>query len=202
MNQRHTIKAIETRYGGCRFRSRLEARWACFFDALEIPWQYELEGFELGDGLRYLPDFYLPKHAVFVEVKPTLASLSRRDWDKLARFINHQNLLLVAGMPGAEQMYLFQLYRGVGDEGLLQELLEENFEDSESWSRFFLENFHDRLVVLAPNVVFFPRPADSESDNFQLWGFMCRSWRNTSERMLSQAASLARSARFEFGENP
>ena len=29
-----TAKAIETRYAGHRFRSRLEARWAVFFDAL------------------------------------------------------------------------------------------------------------------------------------------------------------------------
>lgn len=28
-----TIKPIETRYKGCRFRSRPEARWAVFFDA-------------------------------------------------------------------------------------------------------------------------------------------------------------------------
>jgi hypothetical protein len=29
------IKAIETSYKGYRFRSRLEARWAVFFDALD-----------------------------------------------------------------------------------------------------------------------------------------------------------------------
>ena len=29
------IKAIETRYKGCRFRSRLEARWAVAEDAIE-----------------------------------------------------------------------------------------------------------------------------------------------------------------------
>lgn len=53
------IKAIETHYAGCRFRSRLEARWAIFFDTLGIEWQYEPEGFELPSG-RYLPDFFLP----------------------------------------------------------------------------------------------------------------------------------------------
>jgi hypothetical protein len=30
------IKAIETRYKGYRFRSRLEARWSVFFDAMEL----------------------------------------------------------------------------------------------------------------------------------------------------------------------
>lgn len=53
------IKAIETRYKGYHFRSRLEARWAVFFDALGIEWQYEPEGFELPSG-KYLPDFFLP----------------------------------------------------------------------------------------------------------------------------------------------
>ena len=28
----YTIKAIPTTYAGVRFRSRLEARWAAFFD--------------------------------------------------------------------------------------------------------------------------------------------------------------------------
>ena len=54
------IKAIETEYNGYRFRSRLEARWAVFFDELGIKYQYEPEGFDL-DGTLYLPDFYLPE---------------------------------------------------------------------------------------------------------------------------------------------
>jgi hypothetical protein len=51
------IKAIETRYAGCRFRSRLEARWAVLFDALGFAWEYEPEGYELGELGWYLPDF-------------------------------------------------------------------------------------------------------------------------------------------------
>jgi hypothetical protein len=41
------IKPIETLYRGYRFRSRLEARWAVFFDVAGIPWRYEEEGFDL-----------------------------------------------------------------------------------------------------------------------------------------------------------
>ena len=52
------IKAIETVYNGYRFRSRLEARWAVFFDALGLEYEYEPEGFSLGAG-GYLPDFRL-----------------------------------------------------------------------------------------------------------------------------------------------
>ena len=53
------IKAIETVYKGYHFRSRLEARWAVFFDALGLEWEYEPEGFDLGDGIYYLPDFLI-----------------------------------------------------------------------------------------------------------------------------------------------
>lgn len=65
------IKPIETVYNGYRFRSRLEARWAVFFDASRIEYEYEPEGFMLNDGnIKYLPDFYLPKLGAFVEIKP------------------------------------------------------------------------------------------------------------------------------------
>lgn len=77
------IKAIETQYKGYRFRSRLEARWAVFFDALDIRWEYEPQGFEIGMGYddsddsqrhvrRYLPDFRLVDFKTWVEVKGSL----------------------------------------------------------------------------------------------------------------------------------
>lgn len=64
------LKAIETSYKGYRFRSRLEARWAVFFDALGVPYEYEKEGFDLGAAGRYLPDFWLPKQRTWLEIKP------------------------------------------------------------------------------------------------------------------------------------
>ncbi len=93
------MKPIETKYKGCRFRSRLEARWAVFFDALGIKWRYEPEGFIMrfdykafaaewkkepfkevipplptfkqlhGKEYRYLPDFYLPELDYWIEIK-------------------------------------------------------------------------------------------------------------------------------------
>jgi hypothetical protein len=54
-----TVATIATTYRGTVFRSRLEARWAVFFDRLGVRWEYEAEGFELPDG-PYLPDFLLP----------------------------------------------------------------------------------------------------------------------------------------------
>ena len=62
------IKAIETYYKGYRFRSRLEARWAVFFDALGVRYEYEPEGYYTQYG-GYLPDFFLPGSSCFVEIK-------------------------------------------------------------------------------------------------------------------------------------
>ena len=69
------LKIKDTYYKGYRFRSRLEARWAVFLDACGVDWEYEPEGYDLGKGMSYLPDFKI--HGVvgrdggdlFVEVK-------------------------------------------------------------------------------------------------------------------------------------
>jgi hypothetical protein len=63
------IQALETTYKGTRFRSRLEARWAVFFDALGIKWEYEPQGYLTSQG-PYLPDFWFPQTHMFGEVKP------------------------------------------------------------------------------------------------------------------------------------
>jgi hypothetical protein len=88
------IKAIETKYKGYRFRSRLEARWAVFFDSLGIEWEYEKEGYQVGGGRWYLPDFYLPKWGQWVEVKGDPEAL---DPDLLADAVDYGR-----GLPGLE----------------------------------------------------------------------------------------------------
>ena len=97
---------IQTRYGGYKFRSRLEARWAVFFDALKIEYEYEPEGFDI-DGKWYLPDFRLhlsmPINSqgdrvawqVWVECKP----ITERQW-----LDEHLSLLVkVADLTGAKE---------------------------------------------------------------------------------------------------
>ncbi len=81
------LKPIETRYAGCRFRSRLEARWAVFFDRAGIQWEYEPEGFELPSGARYLPDFWLPESRAWFEVKGDTPTERARD--VLCEFAQH-----------------------------------------------------------------------------------------------------------------
>lgn len=73
-----------TKYAGITFRSRLEARWAVFFDALGISWEYEPETFTRQEyGIpQYTPDFSIQlvgSPMFYVEVKPTTeAVLARR----------------------------------------------------------------------------------------------------------------------------
>jgi hypothetical protein len=128
------IKAIETAYKGYNFRSRLEARWAVFFDALGIEWEYEPEGFEFEDGTRYLPDFLLKKGSkhtaeslsgrefsnvvesllladtrVYVEIKGTQPT--SEELEKLEKLCigTATNCYLYAGAPGKQETY-FSLF--------------------------------------------------------------------------------------------
>lgn len=73
-----TTKPIMTLYEGVYFRSRLEARWARFFDSLEEPWLYESEGFDIPRMGYYLPDFYLPRSKTWLEIKPVAPSTTEQ----------------------------------------------------------------------------------------------------------------------------
>ena len=107
------MRAIETRYKGRLFRSRLEARYAVLFDALHIEWDYEPEGFEFDDGMRYLPDFWLkdrkqPLQGGWVEVKgqtPMPQEVLRMRL--LANASRHFGAIL-CGSPERVEVYLFE----------------------------------------------------------------------------------------------
>jgi len=62
------IKNIETEYNGLKFRSKLEAMHAKFFDKHGIKWIYEPHIIEYSEG-EYLPDFYFPEIKCYFEVK-------------------------------------------------------------------------------------------------------------------------------------
>jgi hypothetical protein len=118
------IKAIETQYNGYRFRSRLEARWAVFFDTLGITYEYEKEGYDL-DGTWYLPDFWLPDLKLWVETKGELTWIRRNAWQHkdgswytvdespelqlCEKFKEHQEwpMACIVGYPGAERIYFY-----------------------------------------------------------------------------------------------
>jgi hypothetical protein len=65
-------RGLPASYNGTLYRSHLEARWAIFFDKLDIKARYEPQGFDLGDGTLYLPDFVIfgALGTLWAEVKP------------------------------------------------------------------------------------------------------------------------------------
>ena len=66
-----TSRGIPTWHADVLFRSRGEARWALFFDELNLKWEYETQGFDT-DGHAYLPDFavFAACGTLWVEIKP------------------------------------------------------------------------------------------------------------------------------------
>jgi len=68
------MKSLQTQYAGYLFRSRLEARWAKYFNLMGIQFNYEPLGVQLESGKKYLPDFFLPSLNIFVECKGILTS--------------------------------------------------------------------------------------------------------------------------------
>ena len=104
------MKAIQTEYNNYKFRSRLEARWAVFFDSLSIDYLYEPEGFG-NEVARYLPDFHFqnglwvdgldtPLPNIRVEIKPNL-DLADAERTKIAEFLKQTDnyILLIGGDP-------------------------------------------------------------------------------------------------------
>ncbi len=93
------IQAIPTRYKGWFFRSRLEARWAVFFESMEIEFVYEIGPTRLTESIVYLPDFYFPCLDWYAEVKPFAFTPEER-WkvDALVQQTG-QGCLLLPGPP-------------------------------------------------------------------------------------------------------
>jgi hypothetical protein len=97
------LAPIETIYNGYRFRSRLEARWAIFFDESGVKYEYEKEGYDLGDAGWYLPDFYLPeiRDGVFIEVKPESFFSDSENYKKTEKLtlLTKKDSFIVCGDP-------------------------------------------------------------------------------------------------------
>jgi hypothetical protein len=134
-----TIKPIETVYKGYRFRSRLEARWAVFFDACGYKWEYEPEGFDLGDGIYYLPDFKIfgkddngDTNVFWVEVKPSEGGLSDpkvesfqeaiRNNDNGEPCVGYGDFIILDGPPDHKLYYGTLEYAGGGRQWLMEPL--------------------------------------------------------------------------------
>ena len=68
------IPAKPTAYDGTTYRSKLEAKWAVFFDALGAEVEYEPFQIEASNGVRWTPDFFIFSgvfnETYVVEIKP------------------------------------------------------------------------------------------------------------------------------------
>lgn len=92
------MRALPTVYRGTTFRSKLEADWAAYFDYVGISWAYEPEAFILKNGAKYLPDFYLSKSGIFVEVRGSL----ERSLKRPALFLKESKRDLLIALPAGQ----------------------------------------------------------------------------------------------------
>lgn len=108
-------KPIQTRYGGRLFRSRLEARYAVFFDGIKLAWEYEPEGFEFPSGERYLPDFYFKQIRMWGEVKPDFQTFEAEN--KAAAFVvaTGYSALFLDGPPACRSYFGFHKFQNIAD---------------------------------------------------------------------------------------
>lgn len=96
---RPPFKAIETRYDGYKFRSRLEARWATFFNELDIEYHYEPEGYVL-NGEPYLPDFWIPEWECFIEIKGQMPTIQEHEKARLLALYTQKEVAVIYGNIG------------------------------------------------------------------------------------------------------
>ena len=190
------MKSIQTEYKGYLFRSRLEARWAVFFDASGVRWEYEPEGYDLGDGIYYLPDFLL--HGVdgrdggdlYVEVK---GNMTPADAEKILRFIER------GGREGKYGKYKnATLVVGNIPEGETADEIDWYISDHAYHGPApYLFNFE-----AIDGDHFAAHPGINKEGKFELFGddssYLCDQDPIATER----AYRLARQARFEHGEKP
>lgn len=182
------MKAIETLYNGYRFRSRLEARWAVFFDAIGIKYQYEPEGYEFTDGTKYLPDFFLPDANEYFEVK---GEMNSDDWHKIEMLENESGKPVAIGYSD----FTFQASQNYG-----QYILDGSCEDSwlckcgKCGHLYFLGSLGSWSC---------PSCGHYDGDNgfdVILYGDHTSRWNNP-EGQAKKALDQAKGARFEHGEN-
>lgn len=187
-----SIQPIETLYKGHRMRSRLEARWSVFFDALGLRWRYEPEGFELPGG-KYLPDFWVDGIG-WIEIKPTEPTTEERiRIAALAEGTGKPGFILGGTIPRSDMGYL--------EGGQAEDLTVEAFfsTGSHDWGYWFCicpqcekvgMEWQARSHRICGSVAHPEIPNGSDRGN------------NGNHPRIIAALDRARGARFEYGEKP
>jgi hypothetical protein len=196
VSARNPIKPIETSYRGYRFRSRLEARYAVYFDAIGIWWEYEKEGYDLG-GSRYLPDFWLPEVNMWAEVKPSaFTGEELMKVERLSLFTDASVVLLV-GPPAPHSYWCIRAStEPVGERDVPDDWYE-------MINSYVTTNLSDDPAILGviekTDVVLDSRYLD-EHRFYQNTGFCPETSDLSSDPRIMDAVYASRGARFEFGE--
>lgn len=209
------VTAIETHYGGCRFRSRLEARWAVFFDHFGVEWEYEPQSVVVSHRLsleegtfNYLPDFWLPRLGLWVEVTGSLdeveclrlldaaASLSSNNGGGCHDAGGHDMLVLGPVPRPTETVGVFTSYR-------VPALLHMHKGDLEAYAWPIHEPHGSRYDVLAQDVGGFDYVVRNPGHTFpQVIKVLLKGLPTMTPppARFVRAITAARSAQFEHGE--
>lgn len=145
------VEAIATEYGGQRYRSRTEARWAVFFDTAGLAFEYERRPVKLSSGEMYLPDFYLPDLNAWFEVKGGSDAIVTEEATKARLLANDrqgERVWLAVGVPNPEAGNILLL-----DEWPHETTIEEILGSPENRYRFLEDRRDDRYYWLQADFV-------------------------------------------------
>lgn len=177
---------IHTTYKGVRFRSRLEARWAAFFDAIAWDWTYEPL-----DLAGYIPDFgirFEEGRPLVVEVKP---ALTLEDLALAQRKVERSGWPREALLVGAD---LFEPRSTTPLVGIIGERVETPDDPRGfAWgpARLFQCLSCDRLSVLAEDGSWYCRACGCDGGNShlgQILGGLAELWAEAGNRVQWRAA--------------
>jgi hypothetical protein len=87
------------KYKGQQFDSELHARWAVFFDAIQVPWWYKQTEIDLGHVGIYRPNFWIPAWSAWVEVRQNHSTPDHDEWEVFEAIGKQAKLLIVCGPP-------------------------------------------------------------------------------------------------------
>jgi len=197
------FKPVPTEYKGYLFRSRLEARWAVFFDACGIKWEYEPEGIVLRNGTYYLPDFYLPDFHCYFEVKRRSVKGTPEEQDAFSKISDGQYSdtwagIIAFGDPMDDDLYIFCQETDDGGGGDYDDRITIGFHPTTR--KPYLFAYEDRR----PRTFFTHFGEDMYDTEIPMVTAEYGTYRYKDfvNHYIVEARKKARQARFEFGETP
>lgn len=197
---KETFVAMPVTYKGTRFRSKLEAKWAVFFDLCGVEWVYEPD--VSVPGVYYQPDFLLKNvlavHGFFSDDNPEIpvignlfvevkGQMSKNDAEKVLNFSNKHPILVTTDFPEGETWdSLFSSAMNGADHGQHEVRLQYNFRTIDN------DEFELMPAIATKNGTPFMALVGADG-NYERWA----------EHEATECAySIARNAKFDHGQTP